>query len=62
MKTRSGPDRFWVKLLKKCFKVSKNIEEEADKMRLDDKERRKLVSDYVELTKAANKHTNLAGE
>lgn len=43
MKTRGGPDRFFVKLFKLCFKEGKSIEEEAEKMRLDDRERRKLV-------------------
>jgi hypothetical protein len=51
MKIRSGPDRFLVGLLKRCFKEGKSIDEEAEKMRLDDRERRKLVQDYVELTK-----------
>ena len=60
MKTRSGPDRFFVKLLKTCFKEGSNIEDEAAKMRLDDKERRKLIDDYVELTRAAEKNNKIA--
>jgi hypothetical protein len=62
MKTRSGPDRFCVSLLRTCFKEGKSIEEEAEKMRLDDRERRKLVQDYVELTKIANKQKGIKDE
>ncbi len=42
-------------MLGKIFTEGQNLEDEAVKMHLDDREKKRLVEDYLELTKAASK-------